>query len=477
MSSLGTFVLLLALSIIILTVLILKCKMHPVFSLLFSAIFLSVSLGNSVVTTMDIINAGFGGTMSGIGVPIILGATLAMAIHDTGAASAIANSFIKMFRGKHLELAPALTAYIMSIPVFGDITIMLTTPIASVLAKRKKISMGTMTMTTNTALGLTHNLVPPTPGILAVALMLGADLGQVIIYGIVISIVALFATWLVFRKWSESEKEFIDPREDFVYGIDTVADNASVDQLLIPMKDAPSGFAAILPLIVPILLISLSSFANAYLPAESFAVTIFAALGNKNVALLIGLILASIVALQHKNSVLENVNKTMSEDKKLNSIWNVIVNNWVERGLAAGIGALMITSMGGAFSKVITTSPVISEMGEVIAHTNFPAILVPFCIAAVLFTAVGSGTTAAMTCAGIVAPMLPILGISPVAAALSGACGCLVFTHANNSGFWISAEYFHLDLKQAFKWQTLADGFAGIVSLILLVMIHAIGLV
>ena len=84
MSSLGTFVLLLALSIIILTVLILKCKMHPVISLLFSAIFLSVSLGNSVVTTMDTINAGFGGTMSGIGVPIILGATLAMAIHVWG---------------------------------------------------------------------------------------------------------------------------------------------------------------------------------------------------------------------------------------------------------------------------------------------------------------------------------------------------------------------------------------------------------
>ena len=149
MSATG-FLVLLIVSIAILMVLIMKVKLHPTFALFISALFMGLVLGRfeaegfgftDILTT---ITGGFGGTLGSMGIPIMLGAILAMGVQDTGAAKAIANFFIKLFRGKNLELAPALTAYIVSIPVFGDITTILTSNIANVLSKRKHISMGKM---------------------------------------------------------------------------------------------------------------------------------------------------------------------------------------------------------------------------------------------------------------------------------------------------------------------------------------------
>ena len=181
MSATG-FLILLIVTIALLMVLIMKVKLHPTFALFTSALFMGLVLGHfetegfSFTEVLNLITSGFGSTLGSMGIPIMLGAILAMGVQDTGAAKSIANFFIKLFRGKNLELAPSLTAYIVSIPVFGDITTILTSNIANVLSKRKHISMGKMAAFTQTGLNLTHAMVPPTPGILAVSILLGADL-------------------------------------------------------------------------------------------------------------------------------------------------------------------------------------------------------------------------------------------------------------------------------------------------------------
>ena len=134
MSATG-FLILLIVTIALLMVLIMKVKLHPTFALFASALFMGLVLGRfepegfSFTEVLSLITSGFGGTLGSMGIPIMLGAILAMGVQDTGAAKAIANFFIKLFRGKNLELAPALTAYIVSIPVFGDITTILTSNI------------------------------------------------------------------------------------------------------------------------------------------------------------------------------------------------------------------------------------------------------------------------------------------------------------------------------------------------------------
>ena len=165
MTSPVLFLVILVAAIALLMLLILKLKVHPVLGLFTAALITGVALGYGLVSpkiegiggTVDLISAGFGNTLGGVGITIILGAIISMAIEDTGAAKGIANFFIKLFKGKNMELAPSLTAFIMSIPVFGDITMVLTAPIASMLSKRKHISMSTMATFTGLGLFLTHD--------------------------------------------------------------------------------------------------------------------------------------------------------------------------------------------------------------------------------------------------------------------------------------------------------------------------------
>ena len=174
MSAIG-FLVLLVIAIVVLMLLMTKVKLNPVMSLFVVALAFGVVLGvfgtegYTFMGTLNMITTGFGSTLGSLGMPIILGAVLAMGVQDTGAAKSIANFFIRLFKGKNLELAPSLTAYVVSIPVFGDITTILCSNIANVLGKRKHISMSTMASFTQTGLNLTHAMVPPTPGILAKA--------------------------------------------------------------------------------------------------------------------------------------------------------------------------------------------------------------------------------------------------------------------------------------------------------------------
>ena len=259
--SAGVFILILVVAIAALVLMIVKAKMHPVLALFIAALGTGIALGYGVTGSVDYISNGFGGTLGSVGITIILGAIISMAIEDTGAAKVIANFFIKLFRGKRMELAPALTAFIMSIPVFGDITMVLTAPIASMLSKRKHISMSTMASFTGLGLFLTHGLVPPTPGILAIALMFGSDLGMTIVWGLVISFVGFFGTYFLLRKWTE--KEWIEPNPEFVRGMEET-DSDSVDDILIKDPGLPHTGEGFLPLLLPVLLISVSSFAAVF---------------------------------------------------------------------------------------------------------------------------------------------------------------------------------------------------------------------
>ena len=184
-------------AIIILTVLTLKFKMHPVMVLFLTATFCGLASGKGLVDTFSSITSYFGSTLGSIGVMIIFGAVIAAGISDTGAATSMVNFFIRKFKGKRLELAPALTGFIMSIPVFGDIAIILNAPISAILAKRKKMSMTQVAPFVNLGLTLTHGLVPPTPGILAVSVLLGADIGLSLIH-----ICPMSMSWLSAWVWA-----------------------------------------------------------------------------------------------------------------------------------------------------------------------------------------------------------------------------------------------------------------------------------
>ena len=476
MSATG-FLILLIVTIVLLMVLIMKVKLHPTFALFASALFMGLVLGRfeaegfSFTEVLSLITSGFGGTLGSMGIPIMLGAILAMGVQDTGAAKAIANFFIKLFRGKNLELAPALTAYIVSIPVFGDITTILTSNIANVLSKRKHISMGKMAAFTQTGLNLTHAMVPPTPGILAVSILLGADLGLVIGWGVVISLIAFLLTWLVLRKWTD--KEFVEPVPEVVAKIEETSSN-DVKDILITGDDIPGTFASFLTILIPVVLIAGSSFINMAVAEDAPIRTYTAIFGDKIVALGLGVIYTMLLAAFHKASVRRSNKDVTNKDPE--NFREVVLDSWIARGLEVALPALLITGMGGALATVIKAAPAINDLAGLIEQSGVPGLLIPFLIGAIMFTAVGSMTTGGMTAAGVVGPMMATLGLTPVATVLAIGAGTMIFNHVNNSGFWVISRFFNLDLKQGFKYITLPDAVAGVCCFVLICAAAAVRL-
>lgn len=477
MSSIA-FLILMIVSIALLMLLIMKIKLHPVLSLFCAALFMGIVMGFweegfSIGEVLALINNGFGSTLGSMGIPIMLGAILAMGVQDTGATKAMANFFIRLFRGKNLELAPALTAYVVSIPVFGDITTILTSNTANVLSKRKHISMAKMAAFTQTGLNLTHAMVPPTPGILAVSIMLGADLGLVIGWGVAISVVAFILTWLILRKWTD--KEWIEPIPEIAGEIEEVKSD-NVEDILIKDEHMPKTLPSFLTILIPVVLIAGSSFLKMAVPEGSTAYNIANILGDKVVALGLGVIYTMIFALANKAAVRKSNKDAGGTDSK--SFREIILNSWVARGLAVALSALLITGMGGAFATVIKSAPAINGLAAMIADSGVPGLLIPFLVGAIMFTAVGSMTTGGQTAAGIMAGgMMVQLGLSPVATVLAIGAGTMIFNHVNNSGFWVISRFFNLDLKQGLKYITIPDFVAGVLCFILIFILFTVGLI
>lgn len=470
--STGMFLLILFVSIAALMLLIIKLKLHPVLALLVTALLSGIALGNPASDVLGMINSGFGSTLTGIGITIILGAILAMGIQDTGAAKSIANFFIRLFRGKNLELAPALTAFIVSIPVFGDVTMVLTSNIANILSRRKRISMSTMASFTGLGLFLTHALVPPTPGILAIAILLGADIGMVILWGIIIAIIGFLATWLILKPWTN--KEYVPPIDAVVEGVSQV-ESSNTDDLLIKEEGLPGVFASFLTILIPVFLIAGSSFINMYADADAPIRAVTGIMGDRIVALGLGVLYTMLLGYFHKGFVVKN--NAQFVDGKERKIGEVLFGDWTSRGLKVALSALLITGMGGAFGTVIRSASAIDYLGEMIANSPVPGILIPFLIGVIMMTAVGSMTVAGMTAAAIALPMLGALGLSPLAAALAIGSGTLMVNHVNNSGFWVMSQFFNLNTPQGLKYVTVPCIVASVVCFVCVAILSGIGVI
>jgi GntP family gluconate:H+ symporter len=360
----------------------------------------------------------------------------------------------------------------MSIPVFGDVTQVLMAPLAAIIAKRKKMSMSTMATWTTSAASLTHSMIPPTPGILAVTIMLGADVGFMIFWSIIISAIAYFGAYFLLGRWVS--KEWIDPRPDYVMGVEP-AQTDDYRALLVEEKGLPSVFTAALPILLPVVLIAGASFAGLWLPKENSFRIFMAAVGERNIAMFIGALICIVIGFSMKDNIIKNYKINTGEDNK--DISDIILNKWVIRALTIALLPLLITAMGGGFSSIIRAYPDISKLGELVVQYNFPTILVPWIIAAVMMIAVGSRTTAGMTSAAIVLPMAGALGLTPLQLALIIGSGTLVGTHVSDSGFWVGTQLYNLNVKHGIKYLTFIQAVMGVISLIAISIFMAIGIV
>lgn len=431
-------VILLLLTIVFIIVATTRLKLHPFLALLIAAFGYGLLCGKmSPQEVVESVNAGFGGTIGYIGIVILAGSVIGTFLEKSGGAVRLAQRILQLVGHKNVPLAMGIIGYIVSIPVFCDAGFVILWPLAKSLSARAKTSLAATAVALSLGLYATHTMVPPTPGPVAAAGILKADLGLVILWGLFVGIFALAAACVFSIKFAAK----VD--------IKVESESEQSDKENLPAQ-APSAFKSVIPIFLPILLIvlrSVSDFPNHPFGQGSVAGFIEFA-GQPVVALLAGVFLAFLLP------------KKLTTDMFSPS-------GWVGEAVLAVAAIIIITGCGGAFGKVLQNSGLSEVVAERLGGKNL-SIALPFLMAAALKTAQGSSTVAIITTAGTMAPLIESLGLAdPTGRALTvvaiGA-GSMIVSHANDSYFWVVTGLSKMSVKQGYKLQTLGTLVQGIAA-------------
>lgn len=415
--------------IVVLFYLIAKWRWHVFLALLIPIVLFGIIPGIQQDNFIEAFEQGFGKTLGKIGVVIVLGSVIAEALKHTGAIRVITQSIINLVGSKRIPLALTFTGFILGIAIFSDVAFVILNPLVHASALATKTGIATMTTGLVGSLQLTHAIVPPTPGPMAAAALVGADIGKVIVYGGICCFFGSLTCW-AWGKWVAS------PR------ISTLGNPEFAMESEKELPPTISVVAAYTPIVVPILLISLHSIAMLYLDDGNMVRPIIAYVGWPVCALTIG------VWLAYRNVY-------SIDDKKVSK------NLWIENALKGSAMILVVTGLGGSLSEILKGTPVVSYMVDFFVHNNLPAIILPFLIGVIGNMITGSTTVGVITAASIVAPMLGSLNLSPEAAMLSGASGSVIIKYVNSSYFWVCTSLSRLTVNEgmlAYGGATLVGG-------------------
>jgi GntP family gluconate:H+ symporter len=409
-------------------------KIHPFFVLFTAALFLGILLGLPLMESLTLLQRGFGQIIEKIGLLILFGTVIGVSMERSGATLAIAQGILHSLSKLPLPYALSCIGYLVSIPVFCDAAFVILSHLNKTLSQQTKTPLIGLTVALSTGLFAPHVLVPPTPGPLAAAANLELEnLILLIVFGAVTALLLVlvggaygyFLTKRMPYTELENTKE-IEGKE---------------------MKELPSFFKAILPILVPIVLMCFGTIVKLGTASSSTLFEIFYFITSPTMALGIGMLFAFL------------------QSKKNNTLF---INQTLKKGIEQAAPILIITGMGGALGSIIQTIPLKDYAVSLTAFEGL-GILIPFLIAALLKTAQGSSTVAIITTSSIIFPLLPLLGLDSemgkVWAILALGVGSMTVSHANDSYFWIVTQMGGLDVKSAFRSHTVGTLLQGLVGL------------
>ena len=446
----AAFLIVFVAAIVLMLLMISKWKIHPFLSIMLVALVLALLAGIPMPQVPKVIGEGFASTFTSIGIVIILGALIGAILEQTGAALTLADAVIRLVGEKRPGLALELMGWIVSIPVFCDSGFVILNPIRKALVKRTGAPSVTLTVCLACGLYIAHVFIPPTPGPIAAAqtLGIGEDLLLLMGLGVVTSVFPLTAGYLYARFIGRRIKASDDNNEQTAESYEAL--KAGFGQL-------PGLAFSLAPLVVPIVLMALSSIA-AMLHWSGWAGDLCLFVGHPMIALAVGALLAVLLLAKSGKST-ELFRLT---DETLRTVGPI----------------LFVTAAGSVLGRVIAASGLMEYITEEAPVLQTLGVVFPFLVAALFKSAQGSSTVAITTTAGLIAPLLPALGLESSAeislAVLAIGAGAMTVSHANDSYFWVVTRFGGLSAKDGYRTHTMATlviGLAGIVGILLLQLI------
>lgn len=434
----GTLLLVTILAIGLLLMLVLWIKLHPFLSLLITAMFLGIASGMPLEKVTTAIQNGLGGTLGFVATVVGIGSIFGQILEASGGTEAIAKTLIKRFGKEKAHWSLSVAGFLIAIPVFFDVGFIILVPVVYALAKDTKKSTLFYAIPLLAGLAVTHTFIPPTPGPVAVADMLGADLGWVILVGAIIGLPITIIAGPLFGTYIGNKIQVAPPAH--------VMEELEKGEKTENTRPLPS-FCMVASIIgIPLLLMVIKSMTELFIKLGYLSKGLFyditAFLGHPFTAL----ILATLIAAWLLGS------RRGYSRKELLDIST--------KALAPAGMIILIIGSGGAFKQMLIDSGVGDVLAKTISQTNFPPIILAFIIAAAVRIILGSATVSMITAAGIVGPILDAYAISDMHCALiviSIASGATILSHVNDSGFWLVGKYLGLTEAQTLKSWTVME--------------------
>lgn len=427
-------------------------KIHPVPILLGAGLLWGILIKIGIATSLTILADGFGAMMGKVGLIIITGTVIGVFMEERGALTHLADRITRITGEKRVPTALSMIGYFSSIAIFCDSAFVILQGLASNICRRSRIPVAVGISALALGLLSTHCLVPPTPGPVATATVLGADIGLTILLGLVVALVSVTAARICAQKFCHSirtEEELACEQEQ--------------NDRQLPQEIPQVSFSttrAALPILVPLVMIITGSFilfsiSDAWKESHPAWFRFFELINMPTVALTIGAILA-IFCLGRVR------------------ITELSVDGLLGKAIANATNILAITSAGGAFGEILRQSPLFDSVGN-FSELGPWAICLPIAIAAIMKSAQGSSVVASLTTAGIIAPMLEPLGLSaPIYRALTVVaigCGSMLVSHVNDSYFWVITQFCGFGVRQGLRVLTLGSLVGGMAASIFVVIL------
>ncbi|MEJ7423948.1 gluconate:H+ symporter [Staphylococcus warneri] len=436
------------LGIVILLSLIIFLKLNTFISLIITSIVTALLLGMPLDKIMETVEKGMGGTLGHIALIFGLGAILGKLLSDGGGATRIADTLIAKFGQKHVQWAMLVAAFIVGIALFFEVGLVLLIPLVFTVAKRANVSTLKLGLPMVTALSVTHGFLPPHPGPVVIAKELKANIGHVLLYGIIISIPVTLIAGPLFNKIAQKIIPSAYGREGDISALGA--------QKEFTEEEMPGFGISILTAILPVILMLISTLVQLITghdsPKNAFESFIYL-IGNAGTAMLIVVIFAifTMGVLRHRK--MENIMESVTQ-----AIYPI--------GMM-----LLIIGGGGTFKQVLIDGGVGDTIAKMFEGTHMSPILLAWIVAAVLRIALGSATVAAISTTGIVMPLLQASDANVALVVLAIGAGSVILSHVNDAGFWMFKEYFGLTVKETFLTWSLLETIISVSGIIFILFI------
>jgi len=445
--------LIVGIGVVFLIILISRFKLNTFAALLIVSFAVSIGLGIPLGKIVSTIETGMGGTLGHIALIFGLGAMLGKLVADSGAAQRIAMTLINKFGEKRIQWAVVVASFIIGIAMFFEVGLVLLIPIIFSISRELKVSPLHLGVPMLAALLATHAFLPPHPGPTAIAGAYGADIGTVLLYGIIVAISAVILAGPVYTKLA---KKIVPNAFNKSGNIKSLG-----EQKTFKIEETPSFGISLLTAMFPVILMMLSTIISiiqktAGISNNSFF-TVISFIGNPDTAMLISLIVAVYTVGIARKIPIKQVGASCST-------------------AAASIGMmLLIIGGGGAFKQVLIDGGVGKYIALLFQGSAMSPILLAWIVAAILRVSLGSATVAALSTAGLVIPMLAQSGnVNLALITLATGAGSAICSHVNDAGFWMVKEYFGLTMKETFlTWSILSTivSVTGLIGILLLSLV------